>query len=220
MSAAPSPVPPRRIRRSPVRSPFRVAAYVAATAVAAFGIVAFSFGWFSGSGTSAGSLTNGVRLSSITRDRFQELYELGWRGDGNAGNTEVEAVFYYPALVTSLEEYAERSLVQGQTLQALQPDRAADRYSFLIQLNHNEAFPPAVKLESILSLVGNRSVSYTLDRIETLTSPEGSQGTVIAVARFKRPAGASEPDTLQLTVNNLPGNTRPTVFTWNSALLR
>jgi hypothetical protein len=166
------------------------------------------------------SLPPGARQSSSTRDAFEELYQLGWRADGSAGNTAVEVVYYFPALVQALSAYAERSLTQAQTLQELQPNDDALLHPFLVRLERNTALDSAWPVQERIRLVDDGGQPYAVERWRAFADPSGSANVLLGVAWFRQPESASPPDRLTLTLEAVPGNAQSTTLTWNSQVLR
>ncbi|MBI4426146.1 MAG: hypothetical protein HY567_01080 [Candidatus Kerfeldbacteria bacterium] len=195
--------------------------YVALSVVGVFGLawyVASSLGFVVGRGISR--IPAGARVSSSTRDTFEELYQLGWRADGDAGNTAVEVVYYYPALVQALSAYAERSLTQAQTLQELQRNEDQFRHPFLVRLERNVAFDQAWPLQENIQLAVDGTMTFPVERWQAFADPSGSAKVLLGVAWFRQPESAPAPTQLTLSLSNVPGNVRSTTSTWNSQLLR
>lgn len=198
----------------------RAAAYGIATALALLGIVWMLIAASRRESTSAqnGNL-NGARVTSSTHDLFEEAYELGWRADGAAGNTAVEAVYYFPSLLQRLNEYAERSALQAQTLASLESAGDESLTSFVITLTSNGALDSGFNVKGHVSLVADGSPAYSAERWVPFTLSEGVANQLAGLLSFRRPEGAPAPQALTVTFKDIPGNIQPTVFSWNATAL-
>lgn len=192
----------------------RLALYLALTAMAVLGAAALNRQTISvgNSSTSAGSAVN-------ARDAFDDLYHLLWRVDGGAGNTVVEAVYITPSLAEALAEYSDRSALQQLTLDSLRANAQADTTPILILLEHPIGLDPRLDLAARLDLRDQQGRGHPLLSVTPLSQPVAAEvRTLQAIAWFRTPAG-SVPQTLTLTVSDLPETTRPSTFSWNTELL-
>lgn len=203
-----------QLKRKP-RSPKRVALYVVMTMIG-FGAIGMFF--YSGFGQSTLS-SLGINESSNARDLFDGLYQIGWRSDGNAGNTVVEAVYYYPALYQALYLYKDRSSFQNETLQELNKYPDMSMYPVLVMLQRNTAIDQALSLDSHASLSGD-STAYEIDHWQSLTVADTSGNSIAGIVWFRRPSGApTRPQTLTFTLEGIPGNSKSSTFSWNNGVL-
>lgn len=201
------------------RAPWRIVGYVLVSLVGLLGLGWYLAGSLGLVTVGSSSLPPGARQSSSTRDAFEELYQLGWQADGSAGNTAVEVVYYFPALVQALSAYAERSLTQAQTLQELQPNDDALLHPFLVRLERNTALDSAWPAPEHLRVVDDSGQPYAVERWQAFADPSGSANVLLGVAWFRQPESAAAPDQVTLTLTDVPGNLRSTSLTWNSRLL-
>ncbi|MBI4092992.1 MAG: hypothetical protein HY420_03660 [Candidatus Kerfeldbacteria bacterium] len=203
-------------------SPFRLVIYTSMSAIAVVGLVYILRRTTTAlpPTTRATSNTNVLYPADEQRDLFNQLYVLGDRFDGRAGNTAVEAVYYFPSLVSSLIAYAGRSPIQAQTLLAIQHNSDPTLIPFLINLERNEALEQNLPFKDILELQAGGSAPYPFVRFDPVVAPVDSDRIVLGVAWFRKPSGSPGAVTLQLTFRNIPGNVKPTVFTWDTSVLR
>lgn len=201
------------------RSLRRIAGYALLSLVGLLGLVWYLAGSLGFVTVGDSRLPAGARQSSSTRDTFEELYQLGWRADGTAGNTAVEVVYYFPALVQALGAYAERSLTQAQTLQELQAEGDTLLHPFLIRLERNTALDATWPVQEHVRLVDQTGQAYAVERWQALVDPSGSANVLLGVAWFRQPESAAVLGQQTLTLSEVPGNTRATTFTWNSQVL-
>lgn len=201
---------------------WRGAIYGLATAAALVGLLLVLASGSSLFGTTdrGQSDTNGARVSSSTRDRFEEYYQLGWRADGQAGNTAIEAVYYFPTLVQRLNDYVERSFIQARTLQELQRSDDAGLIPVLAFLTNSDEIDQALAVEQRAKLVDDQSREYPPQRWQPFVLPDGAQNQLVGVLWFRRPDGATEPKQLTLSLEGIPGNRRATTFTWDLNVLK
>jgi len=192
------------------RSPYRIVGYGLAVGIAVVGII-----WIGTGSVRAPASSNqaSVRLSSTTRDRFQEVYDLVWRADGSAGNTAVEAVYEFPGFIQRLAEYAERSGIQAAMLQAVQAESDASLVPIFVALQGNAPVRSDLEWRSMATLAASTG-SYTYERFDRLPVTNEGSTALFGTLWFRRTTGA-EPERLTLTINGLDGNTRPSVFTWD-----
>lgn len=196
------------------RKPIRIVLY---TVVSLIGLSAVFF--FFRSVVDQQKLGTTVVTGDTTREVFNGLYHIGWRSDGSAGNTAVEAVYYYPALFQILSQYTERSSLQTQTFDELSKYPEMSLYPFLMTFQHNEAIDTDFRVESYATLVADGTVRYEVDHWQALSLPDTSGSSVVGVLWFKRPSGAAEPEILRMTVDGIAGNTKRTEFSWNNGSL-
>lgn len=202
---------------NPVRSRARIALYLT---VSAIGLIALSLSFFDFFGLSKAISSPLVNKSANARDMFDGLYQIGWRSDGSAGNTAIEAVYYYPALFQALAAYTDRSAFQDETFQELNkfPDMAL--YPFLVVLQRNEQLDTSFTPDTHLSLMADGSDPYTVDRWQPLSLPDTSGNSIAGIVWFRQPSGVPlQPSTLELTFDGVPGNTKQTRFSWNNSVL-
>ncbi len=195
----------------------RLALYLAISVIGLAGLMLFFFDFFGLSNVTTSSLVN---KSANARDLFDGLYRIGWRSDGAAGNTAIEAVYYYPALFQALAAYTERSAFQDETFRELNqyPDMAL--YPFLVILQRNEQIDASFTPEAHLSLTADGSVIYNVDHWQPLSLPDTSGNSSAGVMWFRQPSGApQQPSTLALTFDGVPGNSKQTSFNWNNSVL-
>lgn len=205
-------------RSQPPRSPFRVAAYAIGAAIAVVVLLAAVLDFGISKVNTAGNTESGLRQSSTTRDQFEQLYELGWRADGAAGNTAVTAVYYFPKLREALSDYGERSFVQAQTLKTLETEDDALLLPLLIELEGNEPLATDFELPKHAVLFADASNQYSIARWETLQDVQ-APNKLIGVLWARKANDLSAPRQLTLTMTDVPGNVQPTTFTWNAAAL-
>ncbi|MBI5404783.1 MAG: hypothetical protein HY976_01010 [Candidatus Kerfeldbacteria bacterium] len=195
----------------PVRSQTKVLAYAGVTAVAILGAVWMAMNPLERS--SVNDNVNGARPTSGTRDRFQEVYDIAWRFDGNSGNTAVEAVFWFPGLVQRLGEYAERSAWQAETLQVIQAETDASLIPISVNLQRNAPLEREFDWENVVQVAGDGQ-AYQFERFDVSAFPSGRDDVLAGILWFRK-VGASEPDRLMMTLSNIPGNVQPTAFSWD-----
>lgn len=199
---------------SPKRSLVRLVLYCAATLVAVGSIGAYFYL------SRRASQVTVINTPANAHDAFDGRYQLAWRGDGAAGNTEVEAVYYFPTLIGSLNAYTDRTELQAETLSEIQQNAQSGWYPILVMLQHNEAFAKDFTLDGHVALKDNDGVTYTLQRWQPVALPDTSGKGLAGVLWFSNPnATATIPASFTLTLSNLPGNTKTSSFSWNAALL-
>lgn len=198
------------------RSPRTIVFYLIMTMIALFGLLwRFMPGLF---GEQPTTVRSDSALSTV--DLFNDLYYAGWRSEGKAGNTAIEAVYYYPSLHLALRAYAERTLLQSQVLQELDSNQQNGRYPFLIMLEHSEPFPGSFSPADHLSLVSDRGTSYSVDHYTPMTVADTSGKLASGVVWFTTTDDEPVPNTLTLSFDGVPGNTELTSFSWNLNALR
>lgn len=199
-----------------VRSPARVALYVTMSCIGLIALSLFFFDFFGLSRTPFAPTNSTANL----HDLFDGLYQIGWKADGSAGNTSVEAVYYYPALYQALAAYQERSSLQDETLRELNKFPNMSLYPFLVILQRNETIDPAFSLDAHATLLADNSVSYEVDHWQPLSLPDTSGNSMAGIMWFRQPSGApSRPNVITMTLEGIPGNAKTTQFTWNNAVL-
>lgn len=195
----------------PVRSRTRTLAYAGVTAVALLGAA-----WLAMHPLEQASVNNdvnGARATSGTRDRFQEVYDIAWRFDGNSGNTAVETVFWFPGLVQRLGEYAERSAWQAETLQVIQSETDASLIPISINLQRNAPLEREFDWANVVQVAGDGQ-AYQFERFDVSAFPSGRDDILAGILWFRK-VGAPEPDRLTMTLSDVSGNIQPTVFSWD-----
>ncbi len=170
--------------------------------------------------TSGQSNTSGVRASSSTRDRFEEYYQLSWRADGQAGNTAIEAVYYFPTLSQRLNEFSERSFIQARTLQELQRTDDAAQIPVLVFLTNSDEIDQGLAVEQRAKLIDDKSRDYPPQRWQPFVLPDGAQNQLVGMLWFRKPDGAPDPTKLTLALDGIPGNRRATTFAWDVSVLK
>lgn len=200
------------------RSDYRLLGYAFASAIALAGLI-----WLGGlnltrPAATTSNLPNGARVSSTTRDQFQELYDLGWRSDGQAGNTAVEVVYEFPQLVTRLAQYAERSFLQAQTLQTVQDESDPTLVPFLVILERNAPIDPKLEWSKLLSLKADNA-TYRYERFDAFSLP-GAPDTQLSGIAWFRMTTTFQPNSLTMILKDIPGNIKPTTFTWDAKALQ
>ncbi len=201
-------------RSIPRRSAYRIVLYILAVVVGIAALVAYLY-----IGSTDVSTTSTVNTADSARDLFDELYQVGLRYDGSAGNTAVDVVYYYPALSRSLQAFTDRTQLQTGTLTELEQHSGLGLFPFVVTLQHNEAFDPAFRIESYASLKADGATVYEFDRWQPLQNGDISGNSVVGVLWFKEPEGAVEATSFTLTFDDLPGNTKTVSFSWNASLL-
>lgn len=197
----------------------RIAVYAAVTAIAIGGT--FWMTWRTFHSTAANSVVqddNAPRTSSELRDRFQEVYDLGYRVDGTAGNTAVEVVWEFPGLIQRLTEYTARSGRQADTLRVLQDEPDKTLIPILVTLQRNVAIGSDLVWTDLATLTADGK-DLDLVRFDPLSYAAGNENEAAGILWF-RPKGDDPPDQYQLTLVNIPGNSRASVFTWQDKTLR
>lgn len=198
------------------RPSYKVAFYIAMTVLALFGLL-----WRFLPGLFGEQVTTTVNSSDVaTVDLFNDLYYTGWRSEGKAGNTAIEAVYYYPSLTVALKTYAERTLLQAQVLQEIEGNQQNGLYPFLVMLEHSEPFPASFSPADHVSLVSDKGTSYSVDHYTPMTVVGTSGKQASGVVWFTSVGDTPTPQTLTLSFDGLPGNTEPTSFSWNLDALR
>ncbi len=205
-------------RSQPRPSPFRIGLYASASAIAAAAIVAWLFNLGSSEGGSVVPTGSGLRSSSPARDVFEQLYELGWRADGAAGNTAVTAVYYFPQLRTALSDYGERSFVQAQTLKTLETEDDPSTLPILIELESHESLPSDFAVSKHVAVSDDVGSAFSVVRWESLQDLSAPK-KLIGLLWLRKVEGAAASNRLTLTLADIPGNIRPTTFSWNAAAL-
>ncbi len=195
------------------RSPYRTTLYLMAVVV---GIAALITVLYVSSNTGNTAVSNSTVNA---HDNFEALYQVGLRTDGSAGNTEVDAVYYYPALSQSLVNYADRTQIQAGTLAELEQHSGDGLFPFVVSLQHNEAIDPTFTMASHIALKADGRTDYEFDRWQQIETGDTSGNSLVGVAWFKKPDGASDATSFTLTLIDLPGNTKPTSFSWNASVL-
>jgi len=199
---------------NPRRPAYRAVLYVLAVVVGIAALVAYLY-----ITSTATSTTSTVNTAVSSRDLFDELYQVGLRVDGSAGNTAVDVVYYYPALSRSLRAYTDRTQLQAGTLAELEQHSGLGLFPFMVTLQHNEAFDPSFKIESHAALKADGATIYELDRWQPLQIADASGNSIAGVLWFKQPEGAADATSFTLTFDGLPDNTKQTSFSWNASLL-
>lgn len=192
------------------RNPYRIVGYGLAVGVAVVGMV-----WI-GTGTvkaPASPTNDSLRISSSTRDRFQEVYDLVWRADGSAGNTAVEVLFEFPGFVQRLAEYAERSGIQAAMLQAVQAESDASLVPFFVALQSNVPIRNDLEWRSMANVASDTG-TYAYERFDRLPVTNEGSTALFGTLWFRR-SGAEDPAKLTLTIQGIDGNTRASIFTWD-----